>query len=159
MIILTPMKEEFDLAVKKFGSEHKIVHIGVGPRNALKSLIGLGLPRCTDNLMLFGYAGSNILPKGVEVFVTESYLHQYSGADYSDPPCKLMRPKIENAPRFGVPCYSSSDFVTATKIDEPAIFDMELAFLTALYPMITAWRVVSDALDLKEFYETVKEKK
>ncbi len=159
MIILTPMKEEYQEAQKRFGSQHKIVLLGVGPRNAMDTLLELGLPRYADNLMLFGYAGSNVLEKYTEVFVTNSYLHQYYGAEYDDPPCELSRPEIEGVPELGVPCYTSSDFVIETDIIEPVIFDMELAFLTILHPRITAWRIVSDPLNLEEFKKTVEEKK
>ncbi len=159
MIILTPMKEEYEIAQERFGLNHKIILLGVGPRNALNTLLELKLPRYADNIMLFGYAGSKTLPVGTEVFVTESYIHQHYGANYEDPPCRLIRPKIEGVPELGVPCYSSSDFVTESDIKESAIFDMELGFVTILHPRVTCWRRVSDGLKLDEFYETIRKEK
>ena len=151
MIILAPFAPEYELAKERFSLWHEVILLGVGPRNAVETLLDMNIPRYADNLMLFGYAGSNTLPIGTEVFVTESYLHQFNGSDYEDYPRKLTRPNIKGAPELGVPCYSSSDFVTATNTKEPAVFDMELGFLTSLFPRITAWRIVTDHLNVEEF--------
>lgn len=155
MIILAPFAPEYEIAKKRFGLYHEVILLGVGPRNAMETLLELKLPRYANNLMLFGFAGSNTLPMDTEVFVTESYLHQFHGS-YDDKPCILRRPEIEGAPEIGVPCYSSSDFVVETKVKEPAIFDMELAFLTLFHPNITSWRIVSDNLNLQEFEDYYK---
>ena len=152
MIILAPFAPEYELAKERFGSEHKIILLGIGPRNALARLQKLGIPSWASNLMLFGFAGSNNLDVGTEVYANKSLIHQFH-ADFQDEPHILRRPDIEGAPEFGVPCYSSSDFVVETKVEEDAIFDMELAFLTTCYPNITAWRIVSDKLSLQQFDE------
>ena len=151
MIILTPTKFEYEIARERFKDpEHEIILSGIGPRNVKRLHGQLEIPRSAP-LMLFGFAGSNLLSKGTEVYVTESHLHRLT-ANYVDEPVSLSKPDLPGVPELGVPCYSSADFVTETNLIEPAIFDMELAFLTVDFPHITAWRIVSDNLSLKEFY-------
>ena len=54
-------------------------------------------------------------------------------------------------------CYTSIDFVTETKIKEPVIFDMELAFIAGMgFEHIRAVKKVSDNLSLKEYEENSK---
>lgn len=160
LVILTPFAREFEMAKARFGDRHEIVQTGVGPRNIIKTLLSLSelIPFHKHDLMLFGFAGSNTLPVGTEVFVTESHMHQFN-AEYSDTPGKLNKPKVEGVPSLGVPCYTSSDFVTETNVSEPAIFDMELGFLTELFPNITCWRIVSDNLDSVAFNNFVRNSK
>lgn len=149
MVILTPMAAEYAIAKDRFGCANDVIWTGVGPRNILKVVTEMHLDPETP-MMLFGFAGSNRLPIGTEVFVTKSYLHQLN-ASYEDEPAVLKKPDLRNVPELGVPCYSSSDFVLETKVLEPAIFDMELGFLTPFFSNLCAWRIVSDNLNLDAF--------
>lgn len=154
MIILTPTTYEFQIARERFKeSDQEIILAGVGPRNMKRLLSQLEIPRNTP-IMIFGFAGSNSLKVGTEVYVTESYLY-FETATYGDDPASLSRPNLPGAPELGVPCYSSTDFVTRSNLIQPAIFDMELGFLTVDFPQITAWRIVSDNLSLNEFNDFV----
>ena len=157
MIILTAMQQEYEIARKLFGTDYEIRRIGVGPRNAIraaKRLLDERVP-CNTEVMLFGFAGSNNLPLGTFVYASDSAMH-CPLAKYEDPFEQMMplaRPSLPNAPTLGVPCFTSADFVTETRVCSPAIFDMELGFMAELWPSITAWRIVSDNLDGDEFKE------
>ena len=151
MVILAPMAAEYSIAKDRFGFAHDVVWTGVGPRNILKVITEMHFDPETP-MVLFGFAGSNCLPIGIEVFVTKSYIHQFN-ASYEDDPAVLKKPDLKGVPKLGVPCYSSSDFVVETKVLEPAIFDMELGFLTPFFPNLSAWRIVSDNLNLDAFGE------
>ncbi len=156
MIILTPFMPEYKLAMERFGSEHEVVLLGIGPRNPIRKLLRLGID-LKAQMMLFGFAGSNLLVPGTEVFVTKSYIHQFYGS-FDDCPDFLKRPEINGAPELGVPCFSSSDFVVKTKMTDPAIFDMELGFLTTFCPNLSSWRIVSDNLNLQQFEHFIDER-
>lgn len=151
MVILAPMPAEYTIAKDRFGFSHDIIWLGVGPRNALRAVTEMGISP-DSQVMLFGFAGSNYLPVGTEVYVTKSYLHQLN-ASYEDAPAVLKKPDLKGVPELGVPCYSSSDFVVETKVIEPSIFDMELGFLTPFFPNLSCWRIVSDNLNLHDFDE------
>ena len=159
MIILTAMKREYELARKVFGDKYEIRNIGVGPRNAIraaKRLIDEGVA-CNTEVMMFGFVGSNVLPKGTQVYASASSFHnpvaKYENGIDGLP---LDRPKLESAPAQGVPCFTSTDFVTSTNIKSPAIFDMELGFFAEIWPNVTCWGIVSDNLDGEEFEEFVE---
>lgn len=152
MVILTPMVEEYRIARERFRRpEDEIILAGVGPRNILNGLLRHQVPRDMP-IVLFGFAGSNSLDIGTEVYATKSFLH-HPTVPYVDEPEVLKRPELPGAPEMGVPCYSSADFVSFAEVDEPAIFDMELGFLTTVYSNVSAWRIVSDHLSLDEFRE------
>ena len=56
-----------------------------------------------------------------------------------------------------VPCYTSNDFVLETKIKDPVVFDMELAYILALgFEEVESIKIVSDNLSLKEYETNIK---
>ena len=160
MIILTAMRREYQLARRVFGDEHEIRNIGVGPRNAIraaKRLMDEKVP-CNTEVMMFGFVGSNVLPKGTHVYANLSSFHNpVAKYEHGVDGLPLSRPNLEGAPTEGYPCFTSADFVTATNIRSPAIFDMELAFFAELWPHVTCWGIVSDNLNGEEFEEFVSQ--
>ena len=54
--------------------------------------------------------------------------------------------------RDAYPCYSSTDFTTQSKIDHPALFDMELAAIAAMgFNKVMSIKMVSDKLDYDQY--------
>ena len=148
MLIVIAEKEELNL-VKKLGYENEPVLItGVGGVNVLRAL--KDLPRDAEILNI-GYAGSNSLPVGTKVVV--GCCNTYSDvATFPEMPLVLKTPDfaiVNNLKKYT--CYTSTDFVTHTNKKEPCVFDMELAFICALFENVSAIKVVSDNLSYEEF--------
>ena len=60
-----------------------------------------------------------------------------------------------NIPEYN--CYTASDFVTSSNIEGPFLVDMELAVYTLLnYPVISI-KVVSDNLEVDNYFEALKD--
>ena len=121
-----------------------ILITGVGGLNVIRAL--QDVPRGTP-LFNIGYAGSNILKVGTEVSIGSVRLY-HPNVVYKEPEFEL----------FGnVPCYTSNDFVLKTEIEEPCVFDMELAYILAMgFRNVTARKIVSDNLNLKQYCEIVE---
>ena len=121
-----------------------ILITGVGCLNVIRAL--QDVPRSTP-LFNIGYAGSNILKVGAEVSIGSVRLYHPNVA-YKEPEFEL----------FGnVPCYTSNDFVLCTDIKEPCVFDMELAYILAMgFKYVTARKIVSDNLNLKQYSQIVE---
>jgi len=91
--------------------------------------------------------GSNYIPVGTEVRVGTSQLY-HPNVDYDEPVFSLDG---------DVPCYTSNDFVLHTEIDEPVVFDMELAYILAMgFKNVESIKVVSDNLSLTEYEMMIK---
>ena len=143
MIILAT-NEEYKLAKKRFKG-HKIVKTGVGGINILNALKDVYKGQ---EIVNFGYVGSNVIPIGTEVRVGECKLY-HPNVEYEEPTYKL---------NGDITCYTSNDFVLETKIKEPVVFDMELAYILALgFKNVESIKIVSDNLSLKKYEETIKE--
>lgn len=143
-MILVATKHEYGLAKERFKDE-EVVITGVGGLNVVKTL--MDYPKDMP-IINFGYVGSNKLPIGTEVKVGR---------------CGLYHPNvIYDEPRYtldgDVPCYTSNDFVLKTRMEEPCIFDMELAHIMALgFTNVQSIKIVSDNLSLKEYERKVEE--
>jgi hypothetical protein len=123
-------------------SGNDIIITGIGPLNVISKL--MNLPRDTP-IHNVGYAGSNSIPIGTRCRIGK--VSAYHKAIFTDPKYVLDG---------DTPLYSSGDFVTETDITEPCLFDMELAFILAMgFTNVTAEKVVSDNLSLKEYFGTV----
>lgn len=134
------MEEERNLAA----SGEPVLVTGVGAVNVIRSLTDV--PRDTPVLNI-GYAGSNSLPIGMEVRVGRAALY-HPGVEYDEPVFELDG---------DIPCYTSCDFVTGTEIQEPCVFDMELAFILAMgFTNVSSVKIVSDRLDQEEFEKCMK---
>ena len=143
MIIVVATDEEYKLARKRF--KHKlIIKTGVGGVNVIRKL--RKIPKWIK-ILNFGYVGSNVIPVGTEIEVSQS---------------KLYHPNVEyeeTAYNLGgwCKCYTSNDFVLETDLQEPVVFDMELAFICALgFKKIKSIKIVSDNLSLKEYEKSIK---
>lgn len=142
-MIVVATEEEKKKAVKEFGTDD-IVVTGVGGLNVIRKLQYYN--RETP-ILNFGYVGSNLLPVGTKVNVGG---------------CRLYHPNVEyREPIFtlggDIPCYTSNDFVLHTDIKEPALFDMELAYILALgFHNVESIKIVSDNLSLKQYEEEIK---
>ena len=142
-MIVVATQEEKKIAEKEFTGEF-IVVTGVGGLNVVKKLRYYSL---NTKIINFGFVGSNTLPIGTRVSVGK---------------CKLYHPNVEyQEPEYNlggeVPCYTSNDFVLQTDIEEPCVFDMELAYILALgFSNVQSIKIVSDNLNYKQYEETIK---
>lgn len=142
-MIVVATDDEFKLACERFKG-HKIKRTGVGGTNVVAALRN---ENKSQEIINFGYAGSNIIPIGTEVKIKS---------------CKLYHPNVEYKETTfelkdgEVPCYTSNDFVLKTEIKEPCVFDMELAYIMALgFKNVKSIKIVSDNLSLKEYEENI----
>lgn len=128
----------------------KVIVTGVGMMNACMALCML--PK-SETILNIGYAGSNKIPVGTFVKVTEvQTAHRL--ADFND-----RRPIGTKFPAKYVeaPCYTCTDFVTEWNGDEPAVFDMELAGIASLgFKEVMSIKKVSDTLNYEQFKEETK---
>lgn len=142
-MIVVATQEEKKIAEKEFPGEFIIV-TGVGGLNVVKKLRYYSL---NTKIINFGFVGSNTLPIGTRVNIGK---------------CRLYHPNVEyQEPEYNlggdVPCYTSNDFVLQTGIEEPCVFDMELAYILALgFDEVKSIKIVSDNLNYKQYEETIK---
>lgn len=142
-MVVVATNEEYKLAKKRFKG-HKIVKTGVGGINVLKTL---KKTHKEHKIINFGYVGSNIIPIGTEVRIGECRLY-HPNVEYEEPIYKLDG---------DITCYTSNDFVLETKIKEPVVFDMELAYILALgFKNVESIKIVSDNLSLSQYEEEIK---
>lgn len=140
-MIVVAMPEE----LKLIDSVGDAVVTGVGALNVIRSI--RNFPKDTPILNV-GYAGSNSIPIGTRVSVGKVRLY-HPKVDFQDSEYDIGS---------GALCYTSCDFVTDTNIEEPCVFDMELAFILALgFTNVSAIKVVSDNLSVRQFEEAVNE--
>ena len=138
-MIVIAMPSELNL-IKHY--DEPILITGVGANNVIQALRDLDKNTPIFNI---GYAGSNVLPIGTRIRVGKVEIY-HPTVKYND---KIYQ--LDGT----IPCYTSCDFVTATTITEPCVFDMELAFILSLgFKNVISEKVVSDNLNLKEFEHT-----
>lgn len=139
-IICAEEEEAKNLTIQ---SENIKIHItGAGLYNVLK------YPRIVlnknDMLLNIGYAGSNIFRPG-EVFSVSSCERLY--------PSKIINEKKQFLEPFyflGAECYTADDFIEYA-FRELNLVDMELYYLSLLYPQIRSIKIISDNLNYKDF--------
>lgn len=142
-MVVVATNEEYKLAKKRFKG-HKIVKTGVGGINVLKTLKQV---HKGQKIINFGYVGSNIIPIGTKIKVGVCKLY-HPNVEYEEPIYKLDG---------DVTCYTSNDFVLETKIKEPVVFDMELAYILVLgFKNVESIKIVSDNLSLSQYEEEIK---
>ena len=144
-MVVVATDEELRMAKERFPDE-EIIKTGVGGVNVYKTL--RNFPEDTE-VLNFGHVGSNNLAVGTEVEIGE---------------CKLYHPNVEYTEETfnlggNIPCYTSNDFVLKTDIQEPVVFDMELAYICAMFKNVRSIKIVSDNLSLKEYETNVEELK
>ena len=151
MIIVIAQKEELKL-VEELGYTCPVIITGVGGVNVINAL--KHLPKDTEILNI-GYCGSNKLDIGTKVSPSCVYtLHEKAKFKEYTGNCRIAKNHD-----WCVPCYTSTDFVTKSKIKDVCIFDMELAFICSLFDNVWAIKVVSDNLNKKQYEENVNDRK
>ena len=142
-MIVVATEAEYKIAIDRW-QDQDIIMTGVGGLNIFKAL--RDIPTHTP-IINFGYVGSNKLAIGTEVVIGE---------------CRLYHPNVEYVePIFNIggdiTCLTSNDFVLSTNIEEPVVFDMELAYILAMgFLNVKSIKIVSDNLSLKEYNEEVQ---
>ena len=153
MVIVIATENELPL-VKRFGCiGYPIIITGVGGVNVIRAL--KHLPKDTEILNI-GYAGSKTIKKGAVLDITLARTHQETAdiqEDYGE-----LEPTNEAFVDDRAYCYTSTDFVIDTNKEEWCVFDMELAFICAMFDNVKAIKVVSDNLSLKEYEKNVEGK-
>lgn len=150
MLVVIAEKEELKLVEELGYGDEPVLIIGVGGINVIQAL--KDLPKDTEILNI-GYCGSNVLPIGTRVYVDQ--VHTYHEiADFKEP--KFFANGIYKIGYECCDCYTSTDFIVKTNIKEKCVFDMELAFIKAMFPNTRAIKVVSDNLDKKQYDKTTK---
>ena len=141
LIVVVATDNEYSMAQKIFGNKNQIIKTGVGCGNVIKSLKDIPLE---EEILNFGYVGSNVIPRGTICTVGECYnYHPNVGID--EPHYTL---------KGTVTCYTNNDFVLKTDIKDPVIFDMELYIILSLgFKNVTSIKIVSDNLNMEEYNE------
>lgn len=145
MYIVIAEKEELKLVEELGYNCYPIIITGIGGVNVIRAL--KDLPR--DAIILnIGYCGSNKFDIGTKISVTSvgTYHEQVQFDDSYK--CDVFNIGYQQAK-----CYTSTDFITHTNIEELCVFDMELAFIRSMFTNTRSIKVVSDNLSLKEYKE------
>lgn len=142
-LIVVATEEEYKLAKERF-KDHNVIKTGVGGINVIETLKDI---KRDEQIVNFGYVGSNTIPVGTELKVGL---------------CELYHPNVEyEEKRYNlggtIRCLTSNDFVLKTKIKEPVVFDMELAYICAMgFEKLESIKIVSDNLSIEQYEEEIK---
>lgn len=143
MLVVVATKEEIALVEKLGYAKYPILVTGVGALNVIRAL--KDVPKDT-HILNIGYCGSNKLKVGEICYIGKvSLLHE--NVDYEEP-CYMLSGEI--------PCFTSTDFVTKTNKKFKCVFDMELAYICSMFTTVSAFKVVSDNLNVKEYEKNIK---
>lgn len=152
MLIVIAEKEELKLVEELGLQDEPILITGVGGINVINAL--KNIPK-NEHIINVGYAGSNNLNIGTRVAVSVvKTLHEKANFTEQSKCCYIQTKNFDVD--VDAPCYTSTDFVTKTKIKEDCVFDMELAFICSLFDNVWAIKVVSDNLNKKQYKENLK---
>ena len=148
MIVVIAAENERKL-VKELGyDKYPIIVTGIGGVNVIRALKNVSKD---EEIVNIGYAGSNHLPIGEKVIVGMSAL-LHESVDYKEEMSKTV-----DYPNSKTICYTSTDFVTKTNIKEPCVFDMELAYICAMFDKVKSIKHISDNLDIHSYEQCVEE--
>ena len=148
MVVVIASENERKLVSELGYDKFPVIVTGIGGINVIRGL--KNIPR-NEEIVNIGYCGSNHLQIGEKVTVGLSVL-LHEVFKYEEEMCKTV-----DFPKSKVVCYTSTDFVTQTKIKKPCVFDMELAYICAMFDKVKAIKVVSDNLDLHAYEQCVDE--
>lgn len=148
MLIVIAEKEELKLVEELGYKDYPVLITGVGGVNVIQVL--KDLPKDIEILNI-GYCGSNVLSIGTRVYIDQVHTY-HEVADFKEP--NNFANGIYKIGCECCDCYTSTDFVVKTNIKEKCVFDMELAFIRALFPNTRAIKVVSDNLNKKQYKKT-----
>lgn len=148
MLIVIAEYKELKLVEQLGYINNPILITGVGGLNVIKAL--KNIPRDTEILNI-GYCGSNYYKIG-DIIEVEKVATNHDIAQFCEPFTFL---KCDRSGKTAY-CYSSTDFVLETGKIEHCVFDMELAFIAALFDNVRSIKVVSDNLSFKQYKNKVK---
>ena len=147
MLIVIATQNEINLVEQLGFKGNPILITGVGAMNTIRSLASIS--RDTEILNI-GYCGSNNIAIGTLCKIGKVLMF-HPNVEYNEDPIYLT-----NGTTI---CYTSSDFVQSTTIEEPCVFDMELAFIASMgFKRLHSIKVVSDNLNYKEYEKNVEGK-
>ena len=153
--VVIAQPKEIEL-VKRFGlTDYPIIITGVGGMNVISAL--KELPR-DSRIFNVGYCGTNDYEIGDVCEI--GFVHTFNENCLVDEwDYELEAPKDTIFRSYdikrGVECYTSTDFVTSAR-NTFGVFDMELAFIRAMFDNVTAIKVVSDKLNYEEYKKNVE---
>lgn len=150
MLIVIAEKEELKLVEELGYGNYPVFITGVGGMNVIRAL--KDLPRNTEILNI-GYCGSNYFKIGEKLEIVAVGTN-HEEANFAE--CKEQLFSCFNKYDGRTYCYTSTDFVIETNKKESCVFDMELAFIRALFPNTRAIKVVSDNLSHKQYKNKTK---
>lgn len=162
-LVVIAESEEISL-VKRLGyDKFPILVTGVGVLNVIEAL--KDIPKDTE-IVNIGYAGSkNLEPKFYAVksvtlhHPNVSYNEKVYTLGYTSSTCAEELDEDDSDLYTGKMCYTSADFVTESD-KENCLFDMELGYIMALgFKNVTAFKYVSDNLDIQEYRKKLKDEK
>lgn len=144
LIIVVATENEYKLATEIFGDKNQIIQTGVGCGNVIRTLKDIPLD---ENILNFGYAGSNSIPIGTICTVKDCY-NYHPNVNFDEPHYRL---------NGTTSCFTNNDFVTQTSIKTPVLFDMELYIILSLgFKNVTSIKIVSDNLNMEEYNEILQ---
>ena len=149
MLVVIAEKEELKLVEELGYGNEPILITGVGGVNVIDAL--KDLPKDCEILNI-GYAGSNYFEKGTIIEITKVGTN-HEIAKFCEP-FKFL--KVTNDYNDTAYCYTNTDFVLNTNKTEHCVFDMELAFIRAMFNNVRSIKVVSDNLNKKEYNNKIK---
>lgn len=148
MIIVIAQKEELKLVEELGYDNFPVLITGVGGLNVIRAL--KNLPKDTQILNI-GYCGSKSYKIGtkLEIAAVGTYYEKAAVKEYREG-LKYVTNGFEVTH-----CFTSTDFVTETNKETACVFDMELAFICAMFNNVRSIKVVSDNLNKKDYDDYV----
>ena len=145
MIVVATLEE-----ASLISQEQRVEPILVTGEGAINIITALAsVPRDTP-IHNIGYAGSNLIPRGTRCRVGRVRCYH--------PEAKIQ--EKEFALDGDIDCYTSGDFVTATDLKVPCVFDMEIAYILALgFTNVTSEKIVSDNLQKLDYEQVLRGEK
>lgn len=152
MLVVVAEKEELKLVEKIGYNGIPVIITGVGGLNVINTLKNFD---SDTEIINIGYAGSNKLKVGTIVGVSKSSTN-HERANFNEVE-KYLRINTNDKLNEVAPCYTSTDFVEKTNKEKACVFDMELAFICAMFDNVRSIKVVSDTLSFEEYKTNMKE--
>ena len=152
MLVVIAEKEELKLVEKLGYNDIPVIITGVGGLNAINALKHVSKETGIINI---GYAGSNKLKVGTVVGISKSATN-HEKANFKEAERYLPISTCDKLNEVA-PCYTSTDFVEKTNKEKACVFDMELAFICAMFDNVRSIKVVSDTLSFEEYKTNMKE--
>jgi hypothetical protein len=152
MLVVIAEKEELKLVEKLGYNGIPVIITGVGGLNVINALKNMS---SDTEIINIGYAGSNKFKAGTVVGVSKAstYREKANFKEVEKCLCLNINDKINEV----APCYTSTDFVEKTNKEKACVFDMELAFICAMFDNVRSIKVVSDTLSFEEYKTNMKE--